>query len=111
MMTVFLLAAGTRAVAQEDPLARVSRWSVSETWNKDDLVYTFSPNGTFTSSSGKRGTWLREGSALLMRWPSYQALYLATVAEGEIRGRGFWDKPKDKSTFGTFVFKLLPESR
>jgi hypothetical protein len=86
---VLLVAFCTTGSAQSDPLARTSRWSVEESWNNDKLVYTFHPNGSFTSlrmndNRTASGTWIREGSAFLMKWPTYQATYLGTIGEKEI---------------------------
>lgn len=105
-----LLVLSIPASAQnQDPFARVSRWSVEESWNNDKLVYTFEPSGRFTSSkeSGGKGVgaWMRDGNAFVMYWPRYDnAIYVGTINKGEIRGSSFDQNGK---SFGKFMLKLM----
>lgn len=109
LFCAFLTLTASASSAQvPDAFAQAARWTASETWNSQPLVYTFEPNGTFKSSdwdNGKgQGTWTRAGKMFVMIWPHYSgALYSGTIDGQEIRGTAY---RRDGSAIGTFVFRL-----
>jgi hypothetical protein len=96
---------GSAPAVTQDPFAQTATWNVQESWSEQRLVYTFQPDGTFTSSDwdGGRGqgTWQLGGQGLTMRWPRYGAIYCGIIGDGEIRGIAYSD---DGRLMGTFVF-------
>jgi len=101
--------AGSVLAAGQDPFAQTNQWSVRESWSKTEQVYTFKPDGTFTSSdwaNGKgQGTWTRNGDQLVLIWPKYDnAFYRGTINDGEVRGVAHFG---DGKKMGTFVFRLI----
>lgn len=108
-LCVLLGAGPSWAQSASNPFAGTTRWSASESWNSDKLVYTFQSNGQFRSSmwdGGKgQGTWTRNGNSLVMTWPRYdRVVYRGTIEGGEVRGSAV-----DRSgvSFGTFVLRLI----
>jgi hypothetical protein len=98
------------AQSEGNPFAHQTKWNAEESWNKDRLVYTFEPTGTFRSSKsdgGKgQGTWMRDGNAFVMVWPRYDGvIYVGTIGDREIKGSGFSSNGK---SFGAFVLRLIP---
>jgi hypothetical protein len=101
---------GSVQALTKDSFSQTAQWNVRESWNKDELVYTFYPNGTFRSSewdNGRgQGTWSRSGQQLTMLWPKYGAFYRATIDEGEIHGTAYF---ADGRKMGTFIFRLIQQ--
>jgi hypothetical protein len=97
---------GLGQAVTQDPITRTPKWSVQESWNKESLVYTFQPDGTFASSDwdGGRGqgTWQLGDQGLTMRWPQYGAIYCGIIRDGEIRGIAY---SGDGRLMGTFIFQ------
>ena len=114
-LSAFLLllvaSANSAQAASPDPFAKTVQWSAVESWskNKAELVYTFRPDGTFTSSDwaeGKgQGTWSRDGDQLVLIWPKYDhAFWRGTINGAEVRGTAYGGDGKKK---GSFVLHLM----
>src|SRR5262245_56996926 len=95
MLALLFIFAAWAGVAQgSDPFARTSRWTVTESWGRASLTYTFEPRGTFKSShwdNGRgQGTWTHAGKTFVMIWPQYGGvLYQGAIEGEEIRGTAY----------------------
>lgn len=89
---------------QQTPSVELSRgetrWRVDESWNDDNLVYTFLPNGVFRSASGASGRWVQTGARVVLDWPSYGAVYVGVMDGDRISGNAIMD---DGTVIGGFV--------
>ena len=107
-----LVAPAAWAQSDGNLFARQTKWTAEESWNKDKLVYTMEPTGTFSSSKSEggkgQGSWMRDRNAFVMFWPRYDAIYVGTITDREIRGSGFATNGRP---FGTFVLRLIPATR
>lgn len=90
-------------------------WRAYETWNADELVYSFSADGRFVSSDwdeGRgRGSWRCEGRKVTMAWPHYaDAVYygrFSTFGAARVEGDAFF---ADGARMGGFVLWRLRKS-
>jgi len=93
-----------QAAYQQAPsieLARAeTRWRVNESWNNDDLIYTFQTNGVFRSASGASGRWVQTGSRVVLDWPSYGAVYVGVMNGDRVSGTALMD---DGTVVGSFI--------
>jgi hypothetical protein len=108
-MLVLVGLAGSVLAVTPDPFAQTTKWTARESWNKTELVYTFKPDGTFTSSDwagGKgQGTWTRSNDQLVLIWPKYEnAFSRGTIADNEVRGVAYFG---DGRKMGTFTLRPI----
>jgi hypothetical protein len=109
ILLMLMASAGSMPPVTQDPFTQTAKWSAQESWNNEEsLVYTFQPDGTFTSSDwdgGKgQGTWELGSQGLTMRWPQYGAIYCGIIGDGEIRGIAY---SGDGRLMGTFIFHAV----